>query len=145
SGCWIVVLAKRGAAAASSERLRAEWQQLAERAGLWRGSHSFVRAPPRAGRNPMLHVPLRAPLQFSHRLPSPGLHALTGPTCRYTPTCSEYFAQALEKDGSWRGISLGTRRLCRCHPWGGSGYDPVPDALSSTVDSQQSTAKETIV
>lgn len=50
----------------------------------------------------------------------------TPASCRFTPTCSQYFAQALRKHGLLRGGYLGVRRLLRCHPWGGSGYDPVP-------------------
>lgn len=46
--------------------------------------------------------------------------------CRYRPTCSEYFIQALQIHGIFKGSLLGIRRLLRCHPWGGSGYDPVP-------------------
>jgi putative membrane protein insertion efficiency factor len=51
---------------------------------------------------------------------------LIGPGCRFTPTCSEYAAASLIAHGPWRGSWLATRRLCRCHPWGGSGYDPPP-------------------
>ena len=48
------------------------------------------------------------------------------PTCRYAPSCSEYAIQALRKYGAVKGSWLATKRLMRCHPWGGSGYDPVP-------------------
>ncbi|MBI3269330.1 MAG: membrane protein insertion efficiency factor YidD [Planctomycetes bacterium] len=49
------------------------------------------------------------------------------PVCRFEPTCSRYFAEALQKKGFWKGCCLGTRRILRCQPWGGSGHDPVPD------------------
>ena len=48
------------------------------------------------------------------------------PRCRYQPTCSSYAIEALQKHGALKGSLLATRRICRCHPWGGSGYDPVP-------------------
>jgi hypothetical protein len=55
------------------------------------------------------------------------LSPLIGRQCRFVPTCSEYAADALIGHGPWRGAWLASRRLCRCHPWGGgSGYDPVP-------------------
>lgn len=47
-------------------------------------------------------------------------------TCRFTPTCSTYALQAFQKWGPFKGLYLTVRRLLRCHPWGGSGYDPVP-------------------
>jgi putative membrane protein insertion efficiency factor len=48
------------------------------------------------------------------------------PRCRYTPTCSQYAVEALQKHGAYKGSMLALRRICRCHPFGGSGYDPVP-------------------
>ncbi|MBL4886373.1 MAG: membrane protein insertion efficiency factor YidD [Planctomycetaceae bacterium] len=52
------------------------------------------------------------------------LSPLIGRQCRYSPTCSNYFIQAVLKYGAVRGAWRGTKRICRCHPWGGSGYDP---------------------
>ncbi len=49
-----------------------------------------------------------------------------GPSCRYTPTCSEYALEAFQRHPWWRAAWLTIRRIGRCHPWGGSGYDPVP-------------------
>jgi putative membrane protein insertion efficiency factor len=48
------------------------------------------------------------------------------PACRYTPTCSAYAVEAIEKYGALKGSWLTLKRLLRCHPFGGSGYDPVP-------------------
>lgn len=48
-------------------------------------------------------------------------------SCRYKPTCSEYMIEAIQKHGAWRGVILGLKRIGRCHPWGGSGFDPVPE------------------
>ncbi|RDC63856.1 membrane protein insertion efficiency factor YidD [Adhaeribacter pallidiroseus] len=54
------------------------------------------------------------------------LSPLKTPSCRFTPTCSEYAGLALRKHGSIVGTKLAVKRLVKCHPWGGSGYDPVP-------------------
>jgi putative membrane protein insertion efficiency factor len=49
-----------------------------------------------------------------------------GQKCRYTPTCSHYAVEALKKYGALKGLWLTIKRVSRCHPWGGHGYDPVP-------------------
>jgi uncharacterized protein len=49
------------------------------------------------------------------------------PACRFEPTCSHYAAEAIERHGAWKGGWLAMKRLARCNPWGGSGYDPVPE------------------
>lgn len=51
---------------------------------------------------------------------------LTPASCRFSPTCSEYTLRALKKHGLIKGGWLAVKRISRCHPWGGSGYDPVP-------------------
>ncbi|NLO71388.1 MAG: membrane protein insertion efficiency factor YidD [Porphyromonadaceae bacterium] len=51
---------------------------------------------------------------------------LTPPSCRYTPTCSAYAIEAVKKHGVFKGGWLAVKRIFSCHPWGGSGYDPVP-------------------
>ncbi len=62
------------------------------------------------------------PIRFYQKLISPML----GPTCRFQPTCSHYTAGAIMEWGVIKGTWLGLKRIFRCHPWGGSGYDPVP-------------------
>jgi len=54
------------------------------------------------------------------------LSPLIGPKCRFTPTCSHYAMEAFKKHGVFKGFWLSVKRIARCHPWGGSGYDPVP-------------------
>jgi len=70
---------------------------------------------------------LIALVRFYQRAVSP----FTPSACRYTPTCSEYARQALEDHGLLAGGWLAVRRVFRCHPWGGHGYDPVPSPRSS--------------
>jgi len=55
------------------------------------------------------------------------LKPLLGMECRHLPTCSEYALQAIDINGAWRGSWLALSRVCRCHPWGTDGFDPVPD------------------
>ena len=51
---------------------------------------------------------------------------LLGPSCRFTPTCSQYAVEAIQKYGPFKGSWLSFKRIIKYHPWGGSGYDPVP-------------------
>ena len=62
------------------------------------------------------------PIKIYQILISPFL----GPSCRFTPTCSQYTIEAIQKYGPLKGGWLGFRRIIRCHPWGGCGHDPVP-------------------
>lgn len=55
-----------------------------------------------------------------------GISPMLGPKCRFTPTCSQYAAEALKKYGLVKGFMLSIKRISKCHPRGGSGYDPVP-------------------
>ena len=77
----------------------------------------------RHNRRGVTSVALSATVRLYRLLVSP----LLPPACRFLPTCSEYAAEAIERHGAWRGIILASSRLARCHPWGGSGYDPVPE------------------
>ena len=72
--------------------------------------------------SPLAHL-VALPVRAYRLLFSPWV----GFNCRYQPTCSAYALEALERHGAWKGGWLMMRRLGRCHPWGGAGYDPVPD------------------
>ena len=76
----------------------------------------------------ILSAVIRVLIRFYQRILSPMLKFTAGPAagCRYTPTCSNYFLQAVAAHGPFRGSWLGICRIFRCHPGGGSGYDPVP-------------------
>lgn len=62
------------------------------------------------------------PIRFYQGAISP----LFPPVCRFTPTCSQYAVEAITRHGVVKGSWMALRRIARCHPWGGSGYDPVP-------------------
>jgi len=70
----------------------------------------------------LLSIPLIVLIKIYQLLISP----LFPPSCRFTPTCSHYSLEALKKYGIFKGGWLSFRRIIKCHPWGGSGYDPVP-------------------
>jgi len=70
---------------------------------------------------------LRALIRFYQIVISPAI----GPRCRFAPTCSEYAMEAIALHGPFTGVWLAARRLLRCHPWGGSGFDPVPPHLTA--------------
>jgi len=70
----------------------------------------------------ILSLPFIALIKIYQWIISP----ILGPKCRFTPTCSHYAAEALKKYGVFKGMWLAIKRISRCHPWGGSGYDPVP-------------------
>lgn len=65
---------------------------------------------------------LLLPIYFYRRAISP----ILPPSCRFTPSCSQYAIEALKKHGAIKGLYLTIKRILRCNPWGGSGYDPVP-------------------
>ena len=75
----------------------------------------------------MIRQLLIAPIRFYRYFISPW----TGQSCRYTPSCSVYMMQAIETHGAGKGLWLGTKRLCRCHPFCAGGHDPVPPAHPS--------------
>jgi len=70
----------------------------------------------------IIAIPLIVLIKIYQLLISP----LFPPSCRFTPTCSHYSIEALRKHGIIKGGWLSVKRILRCHPWGGSGYDPVP-------------------
>ena len=70
---------------------------------------------------PLAHV-VALPVRAYRLVLSPWI----GHACSFQPTCSAYALEALDRHGAWRGGWLTARRIARCHPWGGQGYDPVP-------------------
>jgi putative membrane protein insertion efficiency factor len=76
--------------------------------------------------------PIGASLRGLIRLYQLTIPALTGPACRFAPSCSEYAREAILVHGALLGSWLALKRIARCNPWGGSGYDPVPPLAQST-------------
>ena len=70
----------------------------------------------------ILAIVLIIPIKLYQVLISP----LLGSSCRYSPTCSQYSIEAINKHGPFKGSWLAVKRISSCHPWGGSGHDPVP-------------------
>jgi putative membrane protein insertion efficiency factor len=78
----------------------------------------------------LLRLILLASLHFYRGILSPIRQVLFGgPICRFTPSCSAYALEAIQRHGPLPGCRLAARRVCRCHPWGGAGSDPVPEQL----------------
>lgn len=101
-----------GAARASGERL---WAAALSARAVAGGALRILRG--------LLRLALRGAIRAYQLIASP----LLPPSCRYLPTCSDYAIEAIERHGAIRGVALAVWRLLRCHPWGGSGYDPVPE------------------
>ncbi len=74
------------------------------------------------------------PIRIYQKLISP----LLGPTCRFHPTCSHYMIAAIQEWGVFKGVYLGIKRIGKCHPWGPSGYDPVPKKGNNHADKTSS-------
>jgi uncharacterized protein len=77
--------------------------------------------------NPVQHFLIFAIRAYRWTI-SPAQLFLFGATggCRFTPTCSQYALEAVQTHGAFAGVTLGAKRICRCHPWGDCGHDPVP-------------------
>jgi len=75
----------------------------------------------------MLKKVLIAPFIFLVKVYQTIISPITPSTCRFQPTCSHYTIEALQKHGLFHGGKLAIRRIFSCHPWGRSGFDPVPD------------------
>ena len=104
-----IALARIVEKATVSDANVAEWKKC--------GSRSAYEAMKR-----LLSYLLLLPIYFYRKCISP----MTSPSCRFTPTCSQYAVEAIKKHGPFKGLYLAVKRILRCHPWGGSGYDPVP-------------------
>ncbi|MDE3177281.1 MAG: membrane protein insertion efficiency factor YidD [Pseudomonadota bacterium] len=77
--------------------------------------------------------PARAAARAAIRAYQLTFSGLLGRQCRYLPTCSAYMDEAIARHGVWAGAWMGTARICRCHPFGGAGYDPPPRAAPASA------------
>ncbi|HEY5739246.1 MAG TPA: membrane protein insertion efficiency factor YidD [Gammaproteobacteria bacterium] len=80
----------------------------------------------------VLALPLRGLVWLYRYAISP----LIGANCRFQPTCSAYAEEALRRHGAFKGGWLALKRIGKCHPWGGSGYDPVPGVNGERDDAE---------
>lgn len=80
----------------------------------------------KSGMKKLLHTLTVTPLIWLVRFYQAAISPYLGSSCRYTPTCSQYTIEALQRHGLLAGGWLAVRRIASCHPWGGQGYDPVP-------------------
>jgi putative membrane protein insertion efficiency factor/ribonuclease P protein component len=110
-----VVVARAPSASASFVDLRREFLVLLQKTGILRGAIEGHAGPMRR----IIVAVIRIYQRVSRYTPA---------VCRFTPSCSEYAAQAVERFGAMRGTGLALRRLLRCHPWNAGGYDPIPEA-----------------
>jgi len=92
--------------------------------------------------NPVQHILIFTVRVYRWTL-SPAKTFLFGPSgqCRFTPSCSEYALEAVRTHGALRGSWLATKRICRCHPWGNCGHDPVPPSNSKFMMSNFKSAR----
>lgn len=68
----------------------------------------------------------RSPVLLLIRIYQKWISPVTGNNCRFAPSCSNYMTEAIETHGHLKGMYLGSKRICKCHPWHAGGYDPVP-------------------
>ena len=80
---------------------------------------------------------MKGPLILLVRLYQIVIRPIMPPSCRFEPSCSDYMIEALRKRGAFVGLWLGIRRILRCNPFGGSGYDPVPEKRSPDAEARE--------
>jgi hypothetical protein len=87
--------------------------------------------------NPLQHILIFTIRAYRWTI-SPAQVFLFGSTggCRFTPTCSVYAVEAIQQRGAVGGTALAAKRICRCHPWGGCGHDPVPESRKRKAATQ---------